>query len=97
MYLGRSMRNNALGAQQVRLKRGIEEVVAEVASVARVAGTAVTQLAEKAHESDQRVVSELKPWVADLARRLCQALRDLEAHVPTADTAKKPVEINMRT
>ena len=96
MDLNGIMMAHQLEDQQNRLKSGINEIAAEVIRVTSVMGTAVSHLAEKAHESDQRVIEELKAWTAELEKRVCQALRDLAAQVPTAATVKKLVEIHLR-
>ena len=68
MDLNGIMMAHQLEDQQNRLKSGINEIAAEVIRVTSVMGTAVSHLAEKAHESDQRVIEELKAWTAELQK-----------------------------
>ena len=68
MDLNGIMMAHQLEDQQNRLKSGINEIAAEVIRVTSVMGTAVSHLAEKAHESDHMVIEELKAWTAELER-----------------------------
>ena len=86
--LGKVMRNQQLEGQQQRLRSGIEDVAAEVIRVTKVMGTSLTDLAVQAHESETRIVDELKTWKASLEARIMPKVKGLSEQIRSGDVVK---------
>ena len=63
---------------QVKLKSGIEQVASAVAQLTQVMGSAIGQVASRAHDSDQKIIAELQSWTQGQDSRVNELTQELK-------------------